>query len=102
MSLVRSIGVLLLAASFSGAAPAQKSIVVDDEAIFAAVDKVLRDARALGAARITVRSRDGFVTLSGFADTQEDIATAGRLAAAVRGVIGVSNRIRVADRPSRA
>jgi osmotically-inducible protein OsmY len=102
MTLYRSIAVLILAASFSGGALAQKPVVLDDERIFVAVENVLEGARVLAAARITVRSQDGFVTLSGFADTMKDIATAGMLASRVYGVTGVSNEIRVADRPWRA
>jgi osmotically-inducible protein OsmY len=102
MSLHRSLAVLLLAASLSGGVLAQAPISLDDETIFAAVEDALQGARSLAAARITVRSRDGFVTLGGVAATVEDIATAGRLAARVRGVTGISNEIRVADRPSRA
>jgi hyperosmotically inducible protein len=51
---------------------------------------------------IRVETADGAVTLGGFAGTMEDIATAGRLARAVRGVRGVTNAIRVAVRASRA
>ena len=98
MSLNRSLAVLVLAASLSGGALAQ----LDDESIFLAVDDALRRAHSLTAARITVRSQDGFITLGGVADSVEDIATAGRLAARVRGVTGVANEIRVAIRPSRA
>ena len=99
MTLNRSFAVLVLVASLAGAVLAQgKAIVQDDEAIFTAVEEVLHRARALAEARITVRSRDGFVTLTGVAATMEDIDTAGQLAAGVRGVIGVSNQIRVADR----
>ena len=102
MTLNRSLTVLVLAASLSGGALAQGGIALDDESIFIAVDDALRGARSLAAARITVRSRDGFITLGGVADTIEDIATAGRLAARVRGVTGVANEIRVANRAWRA
>jgi len=102
MTFKRSLAVLVLAAGLSGGALAQKPVVLDDESIFAAVEEVLHGAPALAAARITVRSQDGFITLSGSADSVKDIATAGRLASSVRGVTGVSNEIRVADRPWRA
>ena len=102
MTFHRSLVVLLLAASLSGGVLAQPSIALDDETIFVLVEDALQGARALDASRIKVRSADGFVTLSGVAATTEDIATAGRLAARVRGVTGVSNLIRVADRPWRA
>ena len=102
MTLKRSLAVLVLAAGLSGGALAQKPVLLDDESIFAAVEEVLHGAPALAAARITVRSQDGFVTLSGSADTQKDIAAAVGLASGVRGVTGVKNEIRVGDRPSRA
>jgi osmotically-inducible protein OsmY len=102
MNIHRSLAALLLAASLSGGAFAQQPVLLDDEAIFVAVEEILHGTRSLDSARIDVSSRDGFVTLSGVAASIEDIATAGRLAARVRGVIGVSNEIRVEDRPSRA
>jgi osmotically-inducible protein OsmY len=102
MIFYRSLAIFFLAASLSGGALAQAPVALDDENIFAAVEQALQRTHALAAARITVRSRDGFVTLSGFADTMEHIATAGRLAAGVRGVTGVFNNIRVANRPWRA
>ena len=101
MNLHRTLGVLLLAASLSGGVLAQDRIALDDETIFIAVEDVLHSARSLADADITVRSRDGYITLSGFAATMADIATAGRLASRVRGVTGVSNEICVAVRPSR-
>jgi BON domain len=101
MTIYRSLAVLLLAASLSGGVLAQHPVVLDDEIIFIAVEDALQGARSLDTARITVRSRDGYVTLGGVAATLEDIVTAGRLAARVRGVTGVSNEIRVADRAPR-
>jgi osmotically-inducible protein OsmY len=65
------------------------------------VEQALHRAPALALANILVRSQDGFVTLSGVANTREDIATAGLVAARVRGVTGVRNEIRVAHRPWR-
>ena len=98
----RSIAILVLAASLSGGAAAQTAVALDDEAIFVAVDDALRGAYSLAEARITVRSQDGYITLSGVADSLEDIATAGIVASRVRGVTGVANHIRVANRPWRA
>ena|SRR5689334_11246211 len=102
MTLARSLAVLLLAATLCGGAFAQTRAALDDETIFVAVEEALQDARSLAAARITVQSRDGYVTLRGFADTVADVATAGRIASHVRGVIGVSNEIRVTQPGSRA
>ena len=96
MNFHRTLAVLLLAASLCGGVAAQG---LDDETIFLAVEDAL-SAHSLAGADITVRSRDGYVTLSGFAATMADIATAGRLASRVRGVTGVRNEICVAFRPS--
>jgi osmotically-inducible protein OsmY len=97
----RSLGAVVLAAMLAGSVLAQAPAARDDEAIFADVEEALQAAPALAAARITILIRDGYVTLSGHADTMKDVATAGRLAARVSGVTGVSNRIRVVDRPMR-
>ena len=102
MNLHRTLAVFLLAASLSGGVLAQDRVALDDETIFIAVEDALQSARSLAGADITVRSRDGYVTLSGFAATMEDIAEAGRLTLRVRGVTGVDNKIRVAVRASRA
>jgi osmotically-inducible protein OsmY len=102
MHLRRDLAVLLLAASLSGGVLAQVPVSVDDETLSVAVENALQSARSLAHADITVHIRDGFVTLSGFAATMEEIAEAGRLASRVRGVTGVKNKIRVAVPPSRA
>ena len=102
MNFHRILAVLLLAASLSGGVHAQVPVALDDETIFAAVEDALHSAPSLADADITVRSRDGFITLSGFAATMEDVAQAGRLALRVRGVTGVHNKIRVGVRPSHA
>jgi osmotically-inducible protein OsmY len=102
MNLHRTLAILLLAASLSGGVLAQDRVTLDDETIFVAVEDALHSARSLAGADITVHSRDGYVTLSGFAATMQDIAEAGRLASRVRGVTGVKNKIRVAVPPSRA
>ena len=102
MNLHRILAVLLLAASLSGGVLAQVPVALDDETIFAAVEDALHSAPSLADADIMVRTREGYVTLSGFAVTMEDIAHAGRLALRVRGVTGVNNKIRVGVRPSHA
>ena len=101
MSLIRRIAVFVFAASLSTGVLAQYKVAVDDETIFVAVEEALHDAPSLAGDDIEVTSREGTVTLTGFAATMEHIATAGRLAAGVRGVSAVYNRIRVANRPSR-
>ena len=96
MNFYRTLSVLFLVASLCGGVAAQG---LDDETIFLAVEDAL-SARSLAGADITVRSRDGYITLSGFAATMADIVTAGRLASRVRGVTGVRNEICVAVPPS--
>ena len=101
MSLNRSFALVVLAAILAGSVLAQSPGARADDAIFMAVEEALQGAPTLAAARITIRIREGYVTLSGLADTTQDIATAGRLAERVPGVTGVSNNIRIADRPMR-
>lgn len=96
MNLPRITAALLLAAAL-GTALAQDPIPVDDETIFSAVESAIGAAASLAASDIHVRARDGAVTLSGTARTAQDIAFAGRLAARVHGVNGVTNHIRIAD-----
>ena len=88
--IIRILAPLLLAASLG--ALAQGPVPVDDETLFQEIDGAIRRSAALGRAHITVRARDGFVTLSGFARTMEDVALAGSLAWRVRGVTGVHTR----------
>jgi len=102
MSLQRRLAALFLAATLSGGVLAQGRASVDDETIFVAVAAALESAPSLAGADIEVKSRDGVVTLTGFAATMAHIAAAGRLAARVHGVSAVDNKIRVANRPSRA
>ena len=80
---------------------AQPAPATDDE-ITAAVRRAIWTERSLSHADIRVETSAATVTLRGFADTMADIANAGRLALAVRGVSAVRNTIRVAARPSRA
>jgi osmotically-inducible protein OsmY len=101
MTLNRRLAVLLLAASLGSAALAQERATLDDETIFTAVEQALQGSPSLANARIAVRSRDGFVTLTGFADSMKDVATAGLIASRVRGVIGLDNEIQISDRSSR-
>ncbi|HEX6154509.1 MAG TPA: hypothetical protein VFZ54_00695 [Burkholderiales bacterium] len=46
MTLKKNLAIVLFAASLSGAAFAQKPVALDDEAIFVAVEEVLRPSRA--------------------------------------------------------
>ena len=95
MAFTRSVAALFLAASIGSAAAAPQRIALDDETIFTAVEEALHDSSSLFGSRITVQSRDGFVTLGGSARSVADIAAASRIASRVRGVTGVDNQIRV-------
>lgn len=97
---IRILASLLFAASLG--ALAQGPVPVDDETLFQEIDGAIRRSVSLEHAHIIVRARDGFVTLSGFARTMEDVALAGSLAWRARGVTGVHNDIRVSSQPSRA
>jgi BON domain-containing protein len=86
----------------SGGVPADGPFPGTDTTITTAVQLVLWTEASLAGTDIRVETADGAVTLRGFANTMEDIATAGRLTRAVPGVRGVTNAIRVAVKPSRA
>jgi hyperosmotically inducible periplasmic protein len=93
---------LLAAAAGSGPAAAQAVPSLADASITARVERALYYEPSLEHAHISVATRGGMVTLSGFARTIEDIPMAGRLAGAIDGVRAVTNAIRVANRPTRA
>jgi osmotically-inducible protein OsmY len=95
---------LLLAAAAGGSGPAaaQAAPSLADASITARVERALYNERSLEHAHISVGTRGGIVTLSGFASTIEDIALAGRLAGGIDGVRAITNAIRVANRPTRA
>ena len=86
----------------SGRVAAEGPLPARDATITAAVQLVLWNEGSLVRTDIRVETADGAVTLRGFANTMEDIATAGRLARAVPGVRGVTNAIRVPVKPSQA
>lgn len=97
------LAVLLVAGTFAASrAQAQDKQLIDDSAVTQRVQKAIAQDRDLAAQHIEVRTQDGMVSLTGFARSLEDIARAGELVRAVRGVSGVRNDLRVADRPSRA
>ena len=93
---------VLAIAAYSPGAAAEGPFPIDDAAITAQVERAISREPSLAASDITVVTREGTVTLEGFARTMEDIAKAAQLARAVRGVTAVTNGIRVANRPSRA
>lgn len=97
------LAVLLVAATFAaGHSQAQDKAPVTDAAITERVQSALAKDAVLGGMDIKVATQDGMVSLTGFVRTLEDIAKAGALAHRVRGVTGVRNDLRVANRPSRA
>jgi osmotically-inducible protein OsmY len=73
-----------------------------DAVITALVTNALDHDRALTGADISILTVGRVVYLRGYADTINQIERAGTLARRVEGVNGVSNAIRVSDRPSRA
>jgi hyperosmotically inducible periplasmic protein len=97
------LAVLLVAGTFAASrAQAQDKGLIDDSTVTQHVQKAIAKDRDLAGLHIEVRTQDGTVNLTGFVRTLEDIARAGELVRAVRGVSGVRNGLRVADRPSRA
>jgi osmotically-inducible protein OsmY len=101
--LVWLLAVLLVAGTFAASrVQAQDKPPVADAAITQRVQSALAKDAVLGGMEIRVATQDGMVSLTGFVRTLEDIAKAGALAQRVRGVTGVRNDLRVANRPSRA
>jgi hyperosmotically inducible protein len=84
----------------SGRVPAEGTLPAADATITIAVQRVLWTEASLAGTDIRIETSDGTVTLRGFANTMEHIATAGRLARAVPGVRAVTNAIRVPAAPS--
>jgi osmotically-inducible protein OsmY len=73
-----------------------------DAGITAQVQHALAQDPNLGAMNIRVETHGAVVRLSGFVRSVDDIAKAGKLARAVRGVSAVKNGLRVQNRPSQA
>ena len=92
---------VLFATGFA-AAQGQDKPAAGDAAITQRVQSAIAKDTALKAMHIRVDTHDGVVSLTGFVRSMEDIAKAGALANAVRGVAGVRNGLRVANQPSRA
>jgi osmotically-inducible protein OsmY len=94
---------MLVTATFATVrSQAQDKQQAADSTITQRVQRAIAQDRALAELHIEVRTRDGMVDLTGFVRSLEDIARAGELARAVRGVSGVTNGLRVANRPSQA
>jgi osmotically-inducible protein OsmY len=97
------LAVLLVAGTFAAVrSQAQDKRPIADSTITQDVQSAIAQDRILSDLRIEVRTLDGRVNLTGFVRSLEDIIRAGELARAVRGVSGVTNGLRVANRPSRA
>ena len=92
---------LVAATTFVGFAGAQTP-ALDDDAITAGVEKAIYGDASLRTMDITVETRGGVVYLRGSVKSIADISRAAALAHRVQGVNLIRNRIRVADRPSRA
>jgi osmotically-inducible protein OsmY len=102
------LAVLLVAGTFDAVrsqaqdTQAQDKRPIADSTITQRVQNAIAQDRDLANLHIEVRTQDGMVSLTGFVRSLEDIARAGELARAVRGVSGVRNGLQVANRPSRA
>jgi osmotically-inducible protein OsmY len=88
---------LFAAAAGSGRLAAQAAPSLADSSITARILRALDNEGSLDHAHISVDTRGGMVTLSGFASTIEDIAMAARLAGGIDGVRAVTNAIRIAN-----
>ena len=86
----------------AGAGHAGAGRPIADSTITQRVQSAIAQDRDLANLHIEVRTQDGLVNLTGFVRSLEDIARAGELVRAVRGVSGVRNGLQVANRPSRA
>jgi osmotically-inducible protein OsmY len=74
----------------------------NDALIGEQVKTAIDNDAALRTMDISVAVRDGVVHLRGFVNSMSEVARAEALVRKVRGVAGVKNAIRVANRPSRA
>jgi len=100
---LKSLAALLVACGFTFTAlaqdePGQRA----DASITRSVQDAILAVPALKAMDIRVETVRGIVRLTGFVNSIADIAQADRIAHGVRGVGGVRNHLRVANRPSRA
>lgn len=83
---------VLLGAAACGDTRADREIAVK-------VDRELSNSPVLGSAQIDVAARGGVVTLTGVAASEEQVASAEKLAWSVEGVQAVESRIRVSPSP---
>lgn len=92
----------LMALVPAGTSAEDKGAGFDDAMINELVITALGGDRTLRRMDIAVSTRGRIVNLRGFVDSLPQAERAGALARGVRGVSGVTNHLRVADRPSRA
>ena len=94
---------LFVAGAFmANRADAQGKPASADAGITAQVQGALKKDPFLRNMDINVETNGAVVNLTGFVRSVDDIVKAGELARAVRGVEGVRNGLRIANRPSRA
>jgi hyperosmotically inducible protein len=72
--------------------------VIDDTAITAAVKAGILAEPGLKVLKIDVDTKDGLVTLTGSADSPENVQKATHVATAIQGVKSVDNRIAVSSK----
>lgn len=97
ISAVFFMSILTLSLVSCGATSTRESTgeYIDDTVITAKVKTAILNTSSLSASEINVETFKGVVQLSGFVSTRADIAKAGEVAAAVKGVSDVKNDIRV-------
>jgi hyperosmotically inducible periplasmic protein len=68
---------------------------VDDVAITTKVKAELLDSKKVDGLEVNVDSKNGYVTLTGYASSAEERTRAGQLARDVKGVKGVDNDLQI-------
>jgi hyperosmotically inducible protein len=74
------------------------SQAMDDTKITAAVKAKILTEPGLKVLKIDVDTKDGFVTLSGSADSDQDVQKATQIASAIQGVKSVDNRLAISSK----
>ena len=100
--LVLVASLLIAGGSFAPATLAQHTGEFTDVSITRHVEDAILAVPALAVMDIRVGTREGNVWLTGFVNSLADILRADAIARGVHGVDGVHNRLRIADRASRA
>jgi osmotically-inducible protein OsmY len=100
--LILTVFLLLAAGSFAPATVAQPASDQTDLSITRRVENAILAVPALATMDIHVGTRERNVWLTGFVRSMADIRQADAIARDIHGVDAVHNRLRIADRPTRA